>query len=173
MSVRTHTVRIGGSIPALVIRVLLVLVGGGAALLLNPYPLWQGIGIVAVVVGAVFPQTYIAWGSAASIALGILLAEPSPGRTAAALLGIHLVHVLGCLCATIPWRSRVAVRALRPTLRRFLLVEVIAQPIALLAAFLPALGTDGYAWLAPAGAAIVVALAILVLRSERDEKPER
>ncbi|GAB3598816.1 hypothetical protein [Microbacterium tumbae] len=169
MTARAHSFEVRAGIPAPVLRLLLVAVGGGAGFLLNPYPLWQWIGLLAAVVGAAFPQTLAAWGSAAGIVLGILLAEPAPLRTAGALLAVHLVHVLGCLCLTMPLSSRISLAALRPTLARVLLVEVIAQPIALLGVLLPVLGTSGFAWLAPAGALIVVALAVLVLRVQRGE----
>ncbi len=174
MTPKAHTIRVPASMASWMLRLLLVLVGGGSAVLLNPYPLWQGIGVIAAAVGAAFPRTFAAWGSVASIVLGILLAEPAPIRTAAAVLAIHLVHVLAGLCATTPLRGRVALSALRPTLLRLLLIQAIAQPIALLAAVLPKAQEHGSAWLAPAGALLVVAVVVIVLRVEkREERPSR
>lgn len=164
MTSHTHSFRVTAGVPGLALRVLLVLVGGAATFVLNPYPLWQWIGVAAVVVGAAFPHTFVAWASVACIALGILVSEPSPVRTAVAVLAIHLLHVLGCLCLTVPARARISLPALRPTLIRLRRVQVIAQPIALLAVILPDLGENGFAWLAPAGALILGALAVLLVR---------
>ena len=164
MSPRSHSMRVSYGIPALALRGVVLVVGGIAAVGLNDYPVWQIIGVLAFLLGAVLPQSLGGWAGAACIVLGMLTADPSVWRTAIALVVIHLVHVLGCVCLEIPARSRVHPRALLPTLRRFVVVEAIAQPIALPAVLLPAVGESGVAWLAPIGAVIAAGLAILFLR---------
>jgi len=158
--------RVAFGVPALALRGAVLIVGGVGVLVLNDYPVWQILGALSFLLGAVLPQSLAAWGGAACIALGIGLSEPSGWRTALALLLIHFVHVLASACLVIPVLSRVHPRALLPTLKRFLLVEVIAQPLALLVVLLPVVGDGGVAWLAPVGAVVVIGLAALFLRTQ-------
>lgn len=169
MTARMHVLRVPAGIPASALRVLQVLVGGLAVLLVNPSPIWQWVGVTAVLVGAVLPRTLATWAGAACIVIVVLIEDPAPLRTALALLAIHLVHVLGCLGLTIPASAWIRPGALLPTLGRFLLVQALAQPLALLVVLLPSVGESGVAWLAPAGALIAVGLAVAVLRVQRRE----
>lgn len=166
MSARTHSMRVAFGVPALALRAAVLVVGGTGAFVLNEYPVWQIVGALAFLLGAVLPQSLATWGGAACIVLGIAASEPTAGRTAVALLIIHFVHVLGSACLVIPALSRIHPRALLPMLRRFALVEAIAQPLALLVVLLPAVGDGGVSWLAPVGAVVAGGLAVLFLRAQ-------
>ena len=169
MRARTHEMRVTAAIPAVVLRALTALIGIAGVIALNGYAPWQMIGAVAFVVGAVLPRSLATWAGAAVIVLGIALDEPSPWRTALALLILHLVHVLGSVCMAVPFASRMHPRMLLPTLRRFVGVQLIAQPVALLVVVMPTVGDDGVAWLAPVGGVIVAGLAVLLFRARTSQ----
>ncbi|MFB8190902.1 hypothetical protein ACFC14_16415 [Microbacterium sp. NPDC055988] len=158
------------------IRLLVVGVVWVGAVTLIPFPLWQGIAVVAAVVSAVIPPTLAAWAAAACLPFGVILTEPSPGRTALALLLVHAVHVLASISLVVPMRSRLALRVLRPTLLRFVVVQLLSQPLVFAMWLLAPRGVDdGTAWFAPIAAAVLVAGVLLALWAARraDAEPTR
>ncbi|WP_460802461.1 hypothetical protein [Microbacterium sp. GXF6406] len=165
MRSRTHEMRVPSGIPAAVLRALTALIGIAGVIVLNGYPVWQMIGALAFTVGAVLPRSLATWAGAAVIVLGMALGEPSPWRTALALLILHLVHVLGSVCMVVPLTSRMQPQALQPTFRRFVGVQLIAQPVAVLVVVMPAVGDGGVSWLAPIGGVIVAGVAVLLPRA--------
>lgn len=149
------------AIPAAVLRACLPVAAAFAALLL-PVLGWQ-IGVVgAAVVGMLFPQTFGGWLSIAGVAIGLLLAEPSIWQTMVAVLLVHLLHVLSSLLLLLPWRGVVVLSALRPTLRRLLVVQAIAQPVTLAVMLVHASGAT-VAGAALVGAAAFAVFAIVIL----------
>ncbi|WP_243225954.1 hypothetical protein [Microbacterium sp. CIAB417] len=158
---------IGAWVPAGLVRVLLVLVVGGAVWLLQPGIGWQAIAVIAVVAGAILPQTGLAWFAMLVLPFALLTQPPDLGRACLAVLAVHAGHVLATLSLTMPVRSRIALRALRPTARRFAVAQAIGQAAAACAVLLPAADGAGAAWIAPVGAVGVVALAVLLLQRVR------
>ncbi|MBD3940799.1 hypothetical protein IF188_03670 [Microbacterium sp. NEAU-LLC] len=160
MTARTHTFRVRAGLPAAVLRVLLVAVTAAGAFALVPVPMWRGLAIVAAVVGALLPRSLGGWIGGACVGLGMLLAEPQPAQTAVGVLVVHAIHVLASLSWTVPARSWISVRALVPTLRRFVVIQLVAQSLAFGVAMLttPEDGA-GMAWAALAGA-VVLAVAV-------------
>jgi len=157
MTRRGHTFRVRAGMPAVLLRVLLVAGTAAGAMVLVPVPLWRGVAIAAAVVGAIVPRSLAGWGGAACVGLGMLFADPDPAHTAIGVLVVHAIHVLASLSWIIPASSWISVRALVPTLRRFVAVQLIAQPLAFGVALLaaPETGT-GIAWAALTGAALLV-----------------
>ena len=155
---RPHVFRVRGGAPAVLLRVLLVAVTAAGAMSLVPVPLWRGVAITAAVVGAVVPRSLAGWVGGACVGLGMLFAEPHPALTALGVLIVHAIHVLASLSWTVPARSWISVRALVPGARRFAVIQLVAQPLAIGIAVLtaPEQG-EGIAWAALAGAAVVVA----------------
>ncbi len=129
MSRTIRRIRVPGAVPGITIRLLLLGVVSVGAVVLVPFPLWQGIAVVAALVAVVIPRTLTAWAAAACLPFGVILTEPSPGRTALALLLVHAIHVLAALSLVVPLRSRLALRVLRSTLLRFLVVQLLSQPL--------------------------------------------
>lgn len=155
---RAHSFRVPASVPGAVVRVVLVAIVTAGAFMLIPVPMWRWIAIVAAVASVFVPRTMVAWVAAGCLPVGMLLTEPSPTRTALAVLLVHAIHVLAGIGLAVPLRSQLALRALLPSARRFIVIELIAQPLALGGAMLVAGSTGGaIAWLAPLGAVLLLA----------------
>lgn len=168
MSRAIRQIRVPGAVPGVTVRLLLVGVVAVGAVTLVPFPLWQAIAVVAVVVAVVIPRTLAAWAAAACLPFGVILTEPSPGRTALALLLVHAIHVLAALSLVVPLRSRLAVRVLRPTFLRFGIVQLLSQPLVFAMWLLAPSGVDrGTEWLAPVAAAALVMGVLLALRAAK------
>lgn len=166
MTRQAHTFRVRASARGVVLRVLLIAVVAVGVTVLNPYVLWQGIAIAAAVVAAVIPRSMAAWVAAACLPFGVLLSEPSPARTALAVLLVHGIHVLASLTLVVPARSRVALRVLVPTLARFVCVQVLAQTITFAAWLLvPSTPERGIGWIAPLAAAILLVAVVVGVRA--------
>lgn len=152
-----QSVRVPAAVPGIVLRLLVVVLVAAGAATAAPYPLWRYAALILAAVSVVVPRSMTAWLAAAVLPIGMLANEPSPGRTAAVLLLVHGIHVLASLSLTVPAHSRLAVRALLPTLMRFAVIQAVAQPIAFGAVGLAG-GTGWHApWAAVAGAALLLA----------------
>ncbi len=173
MSPRPHTFRVPAGIPAALLRAMSVLVIAVAAGLLIGYPLWQGVAVVAALIGAVLPRTLATWIAAACLPFGMLFAEPSPVRTAIAVAVVHLVHVIGSLSLTVPLRSWVSPRALLPSLRRYAAIQVLAQSVVLgVEVLLGGLSAGPIPWAAPVGAAVLLGATVFAARLLRSGDAE-
>lgn len=160
--------RVRGAIAGIVIRLALVAIVWFGVVALNPFPLWQGIALVAALTAVFVPRSLAAWVAAACLAFGVLLTDPAPERTALAVLLVHAVHVLAALALEIPPASRVAFAVLVPSAARFLVVQLIAQPLVLGVWLLAPADVDrGAAWLAPLAAVAVLLGVLLALRAAR------
>ena len=151
------------AIPGGVLHALLPVTAAIAAVCIVPILGWQ-IAIVAfAVLGMLFPHTMGGWLSIACIAIGMLLAEPDIGRTMIAVLLVHILHVLSSLLPIVPWRGGAVLAALRPTLVRLVLIEAVAQPVALVVMLVHGAGVTAVGGAVLVGAAAVAGLAILFL----------
>lgn len=154
------------TVPAVAPRLLIVALGA-TAFLLAPLPLaW--VAFALAVMGAAVPRSIGCWLSAAIIALAQLLA-PDQGldvRPFAVLLIVHLMHVTGALSLVVEWRGALQLRALLPTVRRLLAIQIPAAAVlAVVLAFgrwqLPPAVAGGMALLAAcAAAAAIVVIAL-------------
>lgn len=150
---------------------LLATVLGGAAALIS-IPGWFFAAVVCGAIAAVLPASYAAWGSIACIVVGMLIAGPDLGRALLAVLLVHLIHTLGALALLVPRGARIVLAALRPSLVRFVLIQVAAQPLTLAVMALFVLGTRAEPWAAVVGgAALVGAVVLLLVRFRRAQAP--
>ncbi|MFE6733270.1 hypothetical protein [Microbacterium sp. NPDC057650] len=165
---RPHTFRVPASVPGAVVRLALVAMAVAAAFTVIPLPMWQWIAIVAALASVIVPRTMLGWVAAVGVPVGLFVSEPSPAHTALAVLFVHAIHVLAGIGLTISLRTRVALRALLPSARRFVVIQLIAQPIAFGGSLLVA-GAAGtaIAWLAPLGAVMLLAGVMFALRALR------
>lgn len=156
------------SMPGLVLRLLSFAVAVLSALVLIPFPLWQaGVALLALV-GALSPHTFGTWMAAASLPLGMLFSDVDAGRASLAVLAVSLLHVLGTLSQQIRMRARVVLRALMPSVKRLVAVQVPTQALMLLVLVLvPAASGQGQAWVAMLGGAAVVLITVVLLRAMR------
>ncbi len=117
--------------PGAVLHVLLPVVAAAAAQTGVDIIGWRIAVLVFAVLGMLFPQTLGGWLSIGCLAVGMLLGEPDVAVTMLVVLCVHLMHVLSALLPVVPWRGRVVLSALRPTVRRLLLGQLIIQPVTL------------------------------------------
>ena len=175
MTRRVRSFRVRGAVRGIVLRILLVAVVACGAVALVPFPLWQGVAVIAALVSVVIPRSMAAWLAAACLVFGMILVPPSPDRTALAVLIVPAVHLLGSLALTIPSTSRVSLTALLPSAWRFVIVQLLAQSTVFAVRLLaPAPVDRGIAWLAPAAAAVLLVVLSFALRAARraDAAPE-
>ncbi|WP_175988602.1 hypothetical protein [Microbacterium tenebrionis] len=119
------------AVPGAVLHVLLPVVAAAAAQTGVDIIGWRIAVLVFAVLGMLFPQTLGGWLSIGCLAVGMLLGEPDVAVTMLMVLFVHLMHVLSALLPVVPWRGRVVLSALRPTVRRLLLGQLIIQPVTL------------------------------------------
>lgn len=168
MTRRIRSFRVRGAVRGIVLRILLVAAVSYGAIALIPFPLWQGVAVVAALISSVLPRSMTAWMAAACLVFGVILVPPSPDRTALAVLLVPAVHLLGSLTLTIPSASRVSLTALLPSAWRFVVVQLLAQTTVSAAGLLAPPPVDrGIAWLAPATAAVVLVALTVALRAAR------
>lgn len=163
---RRRGFHVGPRAPGWVVRALLVLVAAVSAWgLAAPVGWWIAITVLAAL-GAVLPQTAGAWIAASGLCLILLFLPPDHARAAVAVASVHAIHVLASLSFVVGMRTIVSLRALLPSVRRYLGVQVVAQLLLAAAMLVPAGG--GLAWAAVVGAIAVLALAVgLVLEAQR------
>ena len=170
MITRRPQLRIGLVVPAVVLRLFLVVLAVGAAFTsISAVPL-RVVAIVGAVIGAVLPHTLCGWAPAGVVAVGVLITHPSPSGTAVAVALIHGIHVLASLSLTIPLGSWVSLRALWPSARRFVIVQVLSQAAALLAGLvLVPRSAPGNGWIEVGAAVVLLCAAAAAWREARTE----
>ncbi|GGD41281.1 hypothetical protein GCM10010915_22780 [Microbacterium faecale] len=164
---------IGRAVPGALIRAASAGVSIAGVWLVGAPLFWIAVAAVAAVVGAIVPRTMFAWIALAALPVALTLQSPDLGHTCVAVAALHLGHVLATLSGVVSLRSRVALRALIPTARRVLIVQVVAQAAALFAFAIPAADGRGAAWIAPVGALAVAATAVMLVRGISQKKHGR
>ncbi len=154
----------GAAVPGWAIT-LVGTVAVGVGLLLVPAPLLATAGAVCALIGACWPRTMTTWAAIGIVALGLLLRPADPGATALAVFVVHLAHVAGSLSLAVSPRTLVTLRALRPTVRRFAMVQVLSQAIALAVLIVPAAGGSGWPIAAVIGAIALGGVVVVLVRA--------
>lgn len=157
----------GAWVPAIALRIALVLVACTAAAVLVPAVGWAVAAVLLAVLGAALPHSCGGWLAAVVIAIGMLLQEPSLWHAMLAVLVVHLLHAGSSLLLLLPWRSRVLLAALHPTGIRLLQVQLIAQPLTVLVMLAHRFVGAGIAAASIAGAVALGAFVVLFLRGPR------
>ena len=105
----------------------------GLCLLVLVSPFWRAIGLLLAVAVTLVPSWVPTWWLLLLLALSQLWREPSATDLDFYLLlgGVHLLHLLGGLARLLPWMGRIQVAALVRPLQRFVLVQAVAQALAL------------------------------------------
>jgi hypothetical protein len=156
----------GAWVPGLAVRAVFLI--AGVLLSLVDYGLsgWLAVGIVLSVAAMWSPQHLLGWALILFLAAGRLAHHPALSwRLLVLLAGLHLLHVLAMLALELPWRSWVQPAVFVAPLRRFVVIQVPTQLLAVLAVLLLAPSPDGHRPLTIAGFAVVggIALAGLAL----------
>ena len=151
----------GARIPGFAVRAVFVI--AGVLLSLVDYGLtgWLAVGIVLSVAAAWSPQYLLGWALILFLAAGRLAHHAGLSWQFLVLLaGLHLLHVLAMLALELPWRSWVQPEVFVAPLRRFLVIQVPTQLLAILALLLLAPSPDGHRPLTVAGFGVVGAVAL-------------
>ncbi|PRB12228.1 hypothetical protein [Microbacterium sp. MYb62] len=168
MNRRIRSFRVGGAVPGITVRLLVVVVVWAGVVVLNPFPLWRVVAVIAALVAVFLPRSLAAWAGAGCLVFGVILTDPAPERTALAVLLVPAIHVLASLSLVIPISSRLALAALGPSLMRFLVIQLLAQPVVFAVWLLAPSSVDrGASWLAPLAAAALLLGVLLALRAAR------
>jgi hypothetical protein len=134
-----------------------VVASGCIALLAGDRTRWV-LGYVVVALILFRPAGGAPAGLALLTGLWVIMGDPFPPELFAVMFGVHLVFVLSGLSGPLPWDGRIELSALAPPIRRLLIVQAFAQPLALLARFLAAQDLP-VVWFQVAGAVAFAALA--------------
>lgn len=133
---------VGRGAPAYLLRLVILVVG--AAILYVPLQEGTTLGTLVVLLPAVLASAYApASPSPASViivvAVLLALADGDPLRPAVLVMIplVHLFHVACGLAGVLPASGRLHLRALWPTLSRFLLIQAGTAVVVALLAFLP------------------------------------
>jgi hypothetical protein len=166
----------GARIPALSVRAALAIAGVLLSLVDFGPTGWLVVGTVLSLAAASAPEYLIGWVLVLFLAAGRLAHHPTlDWQFLVMLFGLHLLHVLSMLALEVPWRSWVQAKVFVAPLRRFLVVQVPTQLLAVVALLLLAPGPHGHrpltvAGFAVVGAAALAGLALLLTGSRLDER---
>jgi hypothetical protein len=167
----------GARVPALAVRAIFLIAGLLLSMVDYGFTGWLAVGIVLSVAAAWSPRHLLAWGLVLYLAAGRLAHHASLSwQFLVILAGVHLLHVLGMLALELPSRSWVQPQLFLAPLRRFLVIQVPTQLLAILALLLLAPSPDGHRPLTIAGFGVVGALALaglalLLSGPRRDDAP--
>jgi hypothetical protein len=167
----------GAGAPGISVRAVLAVVGVLLSLVDYGPTGWLAVGAVLSLAAACAPEYLIGWVLVLFLAAGRLAHQPTLNwQFLVMLFGLHLLHVLTMLALEVPWRSWLQPRVFVAPLRRFLVVQVPTQLLAVVALLLLAPSQDGHRPLTVAGSAVVGAaalagLALLLTGSRLDERP--
>jgi len=151
----------GARIPAVAVRAVFTIAGVLLSLVEYGFTGWLAVGIVLSVAAAASPQYLLGWVLILFLAAGRLAHHPGLSwQFLVMLFGLHLLHVLAMLALELPWRSWVQPGVFVAPLRRFLVIQVPTQLLAVLALLLLAPSPDGHRPLTVAGFAVVGAVAL-------------
>ena len=151
----------GARMPGVAVRAMFLITGGLLSLVEHGLTGWLGVGIALSVAAAWSPRQLLGWALILFLAIGQLAQHPGLSwRFLVLLAGLHLLHVLGTLALELPWRSWIQPTVFVAPLRRFVVIQVPAQLLAVVALLLLAPGHDGHRPLTVTGFAVVGAIAL-------------
>lgn len=169
---RASEPNIGPSVPTAALHLLFLVVGAGLCLLVLESPLWLAIGLLLAIAGTLLPTLVPTWWLILLLGLSPLGREPSVSDVTfyVLLAGVHLLHVLSSLTRLLPWDGRMQVDALAPSLRRFVFVQAVVQPVAAGALFAFGGQSGTVSWLSILAAAVLAFVAAMLARRERQAR---
>ena len=131
-------IALGPRLPGAVLRLVVPLVALGCVSLLQPGTFTSVLAVVGAVLLAVRPSGVAAGCYVVGLGLLLALAPADPFSLIPHLLlfGVHLLVQLGAIASVVPWSAVVDARVLVSPARRFLVAQVFAQLLAVLAAAL-------------------------------------
>lgn len=131
-------VSLGPWVPALLLRGVQVIVALANVALVAPGPGWRAVALLGALLLVVRPSGIVAACFAFALGFGLAVSSSTAWslKPFILLLGLHLLVELARQSAGVPWATRVDLAVLVPAGRRFLLVQALAQLLALGGAWL-------------------------------------
>lgn len=121
-----------GTVPGWAVRAAFAVVAVALALTAAPSGPWPIVCVVLAAISVAVPRWRTAWVLIAVLAFSILV-EPPTGvsvRVLVLIAGAHALHVLAAWMLAVPPRARLQPTVLRPGLRRFAIIQVPVQAVA-------------------------------------------
>ncbi|HEX6352136.1 hypothetical protein [Actinophytocola sp.] len=169
-TLRTSALLVGRGMPAVVLRVVILLVG--AVIVLVPWREGAGVGTLVVLLPAVIASVYAPAspapaGVVVSAAVLVTLSGGDPLRAEVLMLVplVHLFHITCGLAGVVPVSGRVHLSALRAPVLRFVSVQAVMAVLIGLAAVLPT--TRTHPLVEALGLAGLAGVAVLVIWLQR------
>lgn len=138
---RNDRLSVGAAVPGVALRALALVVAVTAGIVLGVPSGWLMVIAVAAIIGGVFPLTAGVWVAAAVLVGAYIQQSADVVPLVVTIAAVHLLHVLGAFSLVARPSSRVTLRALRPTLLRFTVTQVVGQSLGV--AGLALLSDDG------------------------------
>lgn len=158
MSAGRGTPGLPWTLPGWAVRVAFAAIALALAVTAAPSGPWPLLCVALAAVTVAVPRWRSAWVLIAVLAFSALL-EPPAGvsvRVLALVAGVHALHILAAWMLAVPARARLEPAVLLPGLRRFLLIQVPLQAVAVLVLSLRQPAAGGWP-------AIVAGVAVLAL----------
>jgi hypothetical protein len=117
---------------AAMLHVMFFAVAAVLCVLVLERPVWLVVGLLLAAGGTFLPALVSRWWVLLVLGLSQLWREPSVSDVAfyVLLAGVHLLHVIGSLAHQLPWHARMQRVAFTRPLRRFVLVQLVMQAVA-------------------------------------------
>lgn len=163
---------LGPSMSVATLHGLFLTVAAGLCVLVLERPFWLAVGLLLAAGPTVIPELVSRWWVLLLLGVSQLWREPSVTDVGFYLLlaGLHLLHVVGSLAQQLPWHARMQRVAFVRCIRRYLLVQAVAQAVAVgaLLAFIGGRRTvTGLSIVAAAALGLVAAVLTRGLRRAR------
>lgn len=131
-SMRASVPATGPWVPTATLHLVFLAVAAGLSLLVLESPFWLGFGLLLAVAGTFIPHLVAKGWVIGMLALSQLWREPLVTDVSFYLLlaGVHLLHVMGSLAREIPWTGRMQRVAFVRPVRRFVLIQLVVQAVA-------------------------------------------
>ena len=158
---------LGPHIPGWALRGVFFAIGVTLGIVEGTSAFWSGVVVVLAAAAVVVPRWMTAWIMLVVLAGTVLTRHPDPldWHPYALVAGVHAAHLLASWMLVAPLRSRIQLRALAPSARRFLAIQVPTQLLIAATLWLASATTARGALpaIAVVAAGALVALALVLL----------
>jgi hypothetical protein len=135
-------------------------------------PSLVAIGLLLALLGTLAPNQVPSWWLLLLLGLSQLWRDPLATDVSFYLLlaGVHLLFVLSSLARLLPWNGRMQLDTLARPLKRYVLVQAVAQPVAAGALLAFGGGSGGVTGMSMVAALLLCALAVALGFSKRPSR---
>ncbi|WP_223690597.1 hypothetical protein [Leifsonia poae] len=156
--------QLGFTVPAWSLRALFAVVAIALCAALAGSELWLVVSLALALAAVVVPRWMTAWFLIGVLVLASLLHGQAltDWRTYTLIAGAHALHLLASWMLVVAPGARLQPAALWPSTRRFLLIQIPVQLVAVGALALATTASAGFAWLAVVGGLAIAGVVALL-----------